>query len=62
MKTFLLSLTLLVLVTSCSGKAKQAVYDSMHEYERQQCLEQGRDDCQRAESYEKYKKKRDEIV
>jgi len=59
MKIFLLSSILIVLVTACS---KQVVYDSMHGYERQQCLKQGHKECPRAENYEKYKKHRNEIV
>ena len=34
----------------------------IHERERQQCLQQGKSDCPKAESYNKYKQQRDEIV
>jgi len=62
MKTFLFVIILTALTVSCSNRAKHVIYDSMHEYERQQCLKQGRDDCQRKESYDKYKQKREEEI
>jgi hypothetical protein len=62
MKILFLSIVLVILTASCSSQGKQAVYDMIHERERQLCIEQGRSDCQRAESYEKYKKERDEII
>ena len=62
MKIFLLSIALVVLTASCSSRAKHAVYDMMHEKERQDCLQQGRTDCPRAESYNKYKQQRDEEI
>ena len=34
----------------------------IHERERQQCLQQGQSDCPKAESYNKYKQQRDEVV
>lgn len=58
MKTFLLS-AFVILTASCS---KQAVYDMMHERERQECLKQGRGDCPRGDSYDKYKSQRDEVI
>jgi len=58
MKIFLVSFVL-VMLTACTS---QAVYDMMHERERQECLKQGRSDCQRGESYDKYKQKRDEVM
>ena len=58
MKIFLIT-ALLVIITACS---QRAVYDMVHERERQLCKEQGRTDCQRAESYDKYKQQRDEII
>ena len=61
MKIFLLS-ALIILITSCSNRTKHAVYDMLHEKERQECLKQGRTDCPHAESYDKYKQKRDEIM
>ena len=45
-------------ITACS---QQAVYNMLHERERQLCIEQGRTDCPRTESYEKYKQQRDEM-
>jgi len=57
MKILLPIITLLT-ITACS---QQAVYNMLHERERQLCIEQGRTDCQRAESYEKYKQQRDEM-
>lgn len=57
MKIFLSVITLLT-VTACS---QQAVYNILHERERQICLEQGGKDCSRAESYDKYKQQRDEM-
>lgn len=58
MKIFLLSLVV-VLLTACS---KQLVYDAIHERERQECLKQGSSDCPRAESYDKYKSQREEVI
>ena len=58
MKLLLVSI-LLVMLTACS---QQAVYDMLHERERQECLKRDRGDCPRAESYDKYKKQRDEII
>ena len=34
----------------------------MHERERQECLKQGNIDCPRGESYQQYKKARQEII
>jgi hypothetical protein len=34
----------------------------MHERERQECLKQGNKDCPRGESYQQYKKDRQEII
>lgn len=51
-----------MLTASCSNQAKEAVYNMMHERERQQCLQQGKSDCPRTESYNKYKKERDEVM
>ena len=58
MKVFLLSI-ILVMLSACS---QQAVYNMLHERERQECLQQGRSDCPSAESYDKYKQKRDEVI
>lgn len=58
MKTFLFSIVL-VMLTACS---QQAAYDMLHERERQECLKQGHSDCPPAESYDKYKQKRDELI
>ena len=55
----LLSILVFVMLSACS---EQAVYNMMHERERQLCKEQGRTDCNRAESYETYKKEREEIL
>lgn len=44
MKTFLFSFVLIILTSSCSNRA---VYDAIHERERQECLKQGRTDCPR---------------
>lgn len=60
MKIFLFSLALATLTVSCSNRSKHAVYDMMHEKQRQDCLKQGRSDCPGAERYDKYKQKRDE--
>lgn len=59
MKTFLFSFVLIILTSSCSNRA---VYDAIHERERQECLKQGRTDCPRGESYDKYKSQRDEEI
>jgi len=58
MKFFLLSLVFMMLA-ACNTKT---VYSMIHERERQECLKQGRSDCQRVESYDKYKEKREEII
>lgn len=58
MKTLLLSIVV-VLLTACS---QQAVYDMLHERERQECLKQGRTDCPRAENYNDYKKQRENYI
>lgn len=58
MKVLLLSIVL-VMLTACS---RQAAYEMLHERERQECLKQGRSDCPPAESYDKYKQKRDELI
>lgn len=47
------------MLTACS---QQSVYDMLHEKQRQDCLKQGRSDCHRAESYDKYNQKRDEVM
>ena len=58
MKFLILSLAIIML-TACSNRA---VYDMLHEKARQDCLKQGRSDCHRDESYDKYKQKRDEVM
>ncbi len=58
MKILLFSI-IVVMLTACS---RRAVYDMLHERERQECLKQGRSDCPRAENYDKYKKQRDKII
>ena len=58
MKLLLVSI-LLVMLTACS---QQVVYDTLHERERQECLKRDRGDCPRAESYDKYKKQREEAI
>lgn len=62
MKVFLLSLALLLSTAACSDRSKHAVYDMIHERERQECLKQGRTDCPRGDSYNKYKSQRDEVI
>ncbi len=58
MKIFYPIITFLIL-TACS---QQVVYDALHERERQLCLKQALTDCSRSESYEKYKKQREEVI
>lgn len=62
MRIFILSFILVMLTVSCSYKTKEAVYNMMHERERQECLKQGRSDCPRIEPYDKYKQQREEII
>ena len=62
MKIFLFSVVLSIVTTACSNRAQHATYDMLHERERQECLKQGRSDCPTAESYDKYKQKRDELI
>ncbi|GMR16463.1 MAG: hypothetical protein BMS9Abin31_0799 [Gammaproteobacteria bacterium] len=58
MKTLLPIITFLIL-TACS---QQAVYDMIHERERQECLKKGHADCPRTGDYDKYKRQRDEVI
>ena len=58
MKVLLLSL-IFVILTACS---QQAVYNMLHERERQECLKQGRSDCPKTESDKEYKQQREESV
>ena len=62
MKIFLVSFVLIMSTASCSNQANEAVYNMMHERERQECLEQATSDCPRTDSYQKYKKERDEVI
>lgn len=62
MKVFLISFLLIISTVSCSNQAKEAVYNMVHERERQQCLQQGNIDCPRTDSYKKYKKDRNEVM
>ena len=55
-------LSLIMLTVSCSQRTKETVYNMIHERERQECLQQGRRDCPRTESFEKYNKQRDEVI
>jgi hypothetical protein len=59
---FFLSALLLIMLTACSERGNQAVYDMLHERERQECLKLGRSDCYKGESYNKYKQQRDEVI
>lgn len=51
-----------MLLTACGERSKHAFYDMLHEHKRQACLKQGRTDCHREESYEKYKSRRDSEI
>ena len=62
MKTLLSIITFLILTTACSDRSKHAAYDMIHERERQECLKQGRTDCPRGDSYDKYKSQREEVI
>lgn len=62
MKIFLWSVVLGILTTACSNRSQHAVYDMLHERERQECLKLGQRDCTRTESYEQYKKQREEVL
>ena len=62
MKIFFISFALVMLTASCSHQTKEAVYNMMHERERQECLKQGREDCPRGKNYQQYKKQRDEVI
>ena len=57
-----LHITLIILLSACSDRARHAAYDMLHEKQRQDCLQQGRTDCPSDESYDKYKQKRDEVM
>lgn len=61
MKVFLISFVLIILTASCSNQANEAVYNMMHEKQRQDCLQQRNKDCPRSESYKEYKQKRDDV-
>ena len=58
MKIILLS-SIFVILTACS---QQAVYNMLHERERQECLKQGRSDCPKTDSYNEYKQQREESI
>lgn len=62
MKIIFSCLVLVMLTVSCSPRTKEAVYNMMHDLERQECLKQGNKDCSRGESYQQYKKVRQEIT
>ena len=57
-----LLITFTLFLSACSDRAKHAAYDMLHEKQRQDCLKQGHTDCPGAESYDKYKQKRDEVM
>lgn len=61
-KILLLLSNLIVLAALLGGCSSQAVYDMLQERERQLCLQQGREDCHRAEPYDKYEQERDEVI
>ena len=58
---FFICLTLLF-TTACGESSKHALYDMLHERERQECLKEGQKDCPREKNYEQYKKDREEAV
>ncbi len=62
MKIFFIGFAIVLLTTSCSDRSKHAVYDMIQERERQECLKQGRKDCHRGQSYDKYKAQREEAI
>jgi len=62
MKIFFFSLVLVLLTTSCSSRTKQALYDTINAKNRQDCLNQGRSDCPRADEYNEYEKQRKEVM
>lgn len=55
----LMGLALSQLSGCSSQQLKQGTYDSLHERQRQQCLEQGRTDCDQYDydSYDQYQRK-----
>ena len=58
---YLILCVALVLQTACSSEQfKRTTYDALHERQLQQCREEGRQDCQRSESYDEYERKRNE--
>lgn len=63
MKIVLTSIILVLLTASCSSnQAKEAVYNMMHDKQRQDCLQQRNKECPRSESYNDYKQKRDVVL
>ncbi|MCW8901719.1 MAG: hypothetical protein OQK75_07020 [Gammaproteobacteria bacterium] len=62
MKIFLTSFVFMMLTASCGNKSQEAFYNMIHERERQECLKQGRTECPRGESYDKYKQKREDVI
>lgn len=62
MKIFFVIFILGMSTASCSNRAKHAVYDMLHEKQRQECLMQGRQDCPRTENYDDYSRQRQEVM
>lgn len=62
MKTFFLTVILVFLTASCSNRTTQAIYDTVTEIKRQDCLKDGHSDCPRRESYDEYNNKREEVI
>jgi len=61
--TLLIGLVALQFLISCtSQQVKRGTYYSLHEQQRQRCIEEGRVDCSQYdyESYDEYQKKRDQ--
>ena len=59
--TYLSIFVVLVLQTACTSEQfKNTTYRAIHDRQQQQCREEGRQDCPRAESYSDYEKKRKE--
>lgn len=52
----------LLLVACSSGQLKRGTYYSIHEKQRQDCIEAGRTDCEqyKYDSYDEYERKKNE--
>ena len=59
----IVSSLILLSTASCSQyQVKEAVYNTLQNKQRQDCLQQGNMDCPQAERFQDYNQKRDEVI